>query len=360
MTLCRSLIDLGLDLNSPEATVHALDIFRYLSGVDTAFDFQHKFKKVCAPDTNPSAKDFRMSFSRKAYFCLYLKYAFISASLSPRLTPEIMGNIQQDFNIDRNDMVMLKRVLLMRGVRSAVKAKGYKSHEVTRMRMEADKIVYREMLPEIQKVVGSITYKRMRFISTSTNTDFSDLNNTLQCKALSTFYSLMPIRTTLAHVKNYVMRALNNEAVNMIAESTSEKRGRLVQGAKDGYGGNNYELVVVSNNQIKAGVDGEISYDDLGNDGSDITETLDFDRLVRRYGDAPNRKAFLMLVTGHEDQMFTDYLNRQRCLRNGEDSVDYYNRVEFPEYHAHINAFLGIDSDLSKAFLGFLGKALGK
>lgn len=360
MTLCRNLLDLGLNLNEPETVVHALDIFRYLSGIDNAFAFQRKFKKVCAVDSNPSAKNFRLSFARKSYFCLNLKYAFIAASLAP-LTTENLSGIANDFGIDRNDMVMLKRVLLLRGVRASVKAKGYKLSEVSRLRMEADKIVYRELLPEIQRVIGSITYRKMRFISTSTNTEFSDLNNSLQCKALSVFYSLMPLRTSVAHVKNYILRALNNESVNMIDESTSEKRGRLVQGAKDGFGGNNYDLVVVSDNQIRVSMDGEVaSYDDLGHDGSDITETLDFDRLLRRYGAAPNRRAFLMLVTGHEDSSFTEFLRKQRCLRNGEDSVDYYNRVQTSEYHDQVNAFLGIDPSLATAFLGFLGKALGK
>jgi hypothetical protein len=174
------------------------------------------------------------------------------------------------------------------------------------------------------------------------------------------FYSLMPLRKSVAHVKNYILRALNNETVNMIDESTSEKRGRLVQGAKDGFGGNNYDLVVVSDNQIKVSSDGEVSaYDDLGHDGSDITETLDFDRIMRRYGTVPNRKKFLLLITGHEDQEFTDYLNAQRCLRKGEDSIDFYNRASHEEYQQHINAYLGIDPSLSKAFLGFLGQALG-
>lgn len=360
MTMCSSLVELGLDIHSPEAVEHARDILRYLAGIDDAFAFQRKFKKVCAVESNPSAKVFRLGFIRKAYFCRQLKYAFIAAGLATPTT-ETLGAIQRDFSITHNDMVMLKRVVLMRGVRASVKGKGYKAHEVSRLRMDADMLIYRQMLPDIQRVIGSITYRRMRFISTSTNTELSDLSNTLQCKALSTFYSLMPIRKEIAHVKNYILRALNNEAVNMIEENTSEKSGRLVQGAKDGFGGNGYELVVVSNNQIKTGVDGEaVAYDDLGDDGSDITETLDFERLLRRYGNEPNRRAFLMLVTGHDDSNFTEYLTAQRCLRQGEDSVDYYNRVPPQEYHTQINAFLGIDAGLSKAFLGFLGRALGK
>ena len=360
MTLCRSLVKLGLNLNEPETTVHALNVFRYLAQIDNAFAFQRNFKAVCSPESNPSAKNFRLSFARKSYFCLNLKYAFIAAGLS-NLTTENLNSIQRDFNIDRNDMVMLKRVLLQRGVRATIKTQGYKLSEVSRLRMEADKIVYRELLPEIQRVIGSITYKRMRFISTSTNTEFTDLNNALHCKAISTFYSLMPLRKSVAHVKNYIMRALNNESVNIIEENTSEKRGRLVKGASDGFGGNNYDLVVVSNNQLRAkgDDDGELAYDDLGHDGSDITETLDFDRLIRKYGDAPNRRAFLMLVTGHDDYSFTEYLRKQRCLRHGEDSVDFYNRVQPDEYKHQVNAFLGIDPSLSKAFLGFLGKELG-
>lgn len=355
MTLCRNLLDLGVDLQSPESVNYARDIFYYLSGIDNAFAFQRKFKQVCK---NKSAKVFRLSFATKAYFSVNLKYAFLSAGLN-KLTLDMMHSIQEDFGVTHNDMVMLKRVLLQRGVRSVVKAKGYRPTEVTKQRMELDKSMYAELLPDIQRVIGAVTYKRLRFISTSTNTEFHDLGTQLACKSLSTFYSLMPINKTIDHVRNYVLRAVNNEALNMIEASTSAKRSRLVQGAKDGFGGNNYELMVVSNNQIKS-EEAETTYDDLGNDGSDITETLDFDRLLVRYGKTPSRREFLLLITGHDSQLFTEYLRKQRCLRGSEDSVDFYNRCDNDEYQSLVNSYLGVDPDLSKAFLGFLGKALGK
>lgn len=355
MTLCRNLSDLSLDLHAPETVIHARDVFLYLSGIDNAFAFQRKFKPICK---EVSAKKFRLSFATNAYFSVNLKYAFLAAGMC-KMTPDNMSKIQHDFGITHNDMVMLKRVILMRGVRAMIKGCGYKPSDVTKLRMEADKIVYGELLPDIMRVIQSITYKRMRFISSSTNTEFSDLNNQLACKSLSTFYSLMPIRLPIAHVRNYVLRALNNEAINMIDSSTSAKNGRLVQGAKDGFGGNNYDLMIVSNNQIK-NEEGDTAYDDLGNDGSDITETLDFDRLLRKYGSSPSRRDFLMLITGHDDPLFTDFLRKQRCLRSGEDSVDYYNRAKPDEYQKSVNQYLGVDADLSKAFLGFLGKALGR
>lgn len=355
MTLCRSILDLGVELNSPEAVTYATHIFRYISGMDDAFKFQRNFKSVCN-----SAKDFRLSLAHKSYFSVNLKYAFLSAGLG-KLTTDTLEGVQKEFHITHNDTVMLKRVLLVRGLRTEIKVQGYKPVDVTPLRRDADLIVFRELYPAIQRVIGSITYKRMRFISSSTNTEFFDLNSELTCKALSVFYSLMPLKqpVEIAYVKNYILRALNNYAVNMIEARTSAKSGRLVQGAKDGFGGNDYELLIVSNNQIK-NEEGDAVYDDLGHDGSDITETLDFDRLIKRYGDAPNRKSFLLLVTGHDDPAFTEYLRSKRCLRTGEDSVDYYNRAATAEYHSRINDFLGIDAGLSRAFLGFLGKALGK
>lgn len=356
MTLCRSIIEeFGVELHSPQAVTYATHIFRYLAGMDTAFKFQRNFKGVCV-----SAKNYRLSLATKSYFSVNLKYAFIAAGLD-KLTPEVLARVQKDFRITHNDMVMLKKVLMVRGLRSQIKTQGYRPSDVTPLRRDADFIVFRELYPAITRVIKSITYKRMRFISSSTNTEFSDLNSELACKALSVFYSLMPLKqpVSVAYLKNYILRAINNHAVNIIQASTSAKAGRLVQGAKDGFGGNDYDLVIVSNNQIK-NEEGDVSYDDLGHDGSDITETLDFDRLMRRYGDAPNRRAFLLLVTGHDDPAFTEYLRSKRCLRAGEDSEDYYNRAPNAEYMARMNEFLGIDAGLSRAFLSHLGKALGK
>ncbi len=352
MTLCKSIKELGVDLQSQAALDYATYILRYIVGLDNAFAFQRNFKGACE-----SAKVFRLGLANQAYFTLQLKYAFLSAALG-KLTPEQLSSIQADFQIVRDDMVMLKRVLLQRGLRKEVKTTGVRSSDVTRSRMQFDLQIYQQLYPHVLRVIGSITYRRMRFITTSTNTEFVDLNNELVCKSLNVFYSMMPIRKELAHVKNYVLRAVNNHAINMIEERTSGKRGRLVQGAKDGFGGHNYDLTVVSNNQLKV-EEAEIAYDDLASDGSDLTETLDFDRLLKRYS-APNCRTFLLLVTGNEDPAFTDYLRRQKCLRQGEDSSDYYHRADRDQYHAHITAFLGIDKSLSNAFLGFLGRALGR
>lgn len=357
MKLCKSLIDeLGVDIRSPEAITHAAYIFRYISGIDNAFAFQRHFKPLCV-----SAKNYRLSLISKAYFSVKLKYAFIACGLSS-VTSEEFVRIQNDFGIDRNDMVMLKRVILMRGMRSLIKNLGYKKADVTLSRYNRDMSVFGTLLyKDVKRVASSIARKRMRFISTANNVAFSDLTNELICKALTVFYSKMPLEqpVNMAHLKNSIMLSMNNHAVNMIEESTSAKRGRLVQGAADGFGGNNYDLIVVSDNQLKS-EDGALTYDDLGNDGSDFTEKLDYERIMARYGNVPSRRQFLLLITGHCDDKFTDYLRKKRCLRAAEDSQDYCERASSDEYMGHVSEYLGIDKALARSFLSFLGQSLGR
>ena len=346
----------------------------YLVGNIGAFDYQKNLKQYVKFSELPlSAKEFRLAVLELGKYTLNLKLYLLNVVKTNGFPKEFSS--RKDF---------LRKTCLAAGVKLRDGARCYKAihphihklRKCKRIKATPKKIVnpyHREhwhlkfngvVYKPVMKTIKQITYTKLRFISSSTNAELADLHSELAIKALQTYYRLVPTTADDAYIINYIRRAVSNHAKNIIKTYTSQKRGRMVRSGKDGFGGSNFDLIIVSENQIraKAGEDGaNITYDQLGDafnayDGMrSIESMLSIKALKRRYRGVPRKYEVLKILLGEEHAGFTAFLKAKGVMRVGTNS-DFQDRCDTERYLQLIAEFTRISVRSLTKFKNAVGK----
>lgn len=361
------LRNLGVDKDTPEFLRLATVIVRYIIGADSAYECQHGLKESFDFKTvDTSAQKFRLYLSDMSYVQMNLKF-FCLHLIKHKMNREKLRQGVDDFEVHRNDVVLLRRILEQRGFRSEMrKNERIAPIEKQQVTLEAYKSVFTtfdRIYPSLVKHIKSRVYTKLRFISVSSNMEFYDLQMELMCKALQTFIKIVPTDKTELYITNYIRSAISNHTTNMIKSYTTQKRKRMVQGAADGFGGFTYEIPVLSENQLLKtfGVE-NLSYESMqGAEESSETDKhredqLNYESLLRKFGRTNKRRMFIKLMAGQECHFFSRYLARNRLIAHGRDNVDFNEAVDSDAYLDAVCRYLNIRKWKAKRFLNYIAK----
>jgi len=337
-------------------------IVRHVLGADNAYACQRSFKEhFDFAHSDTSAQKFRLLLSDSSYIHLNIKY-FCLNLVAHGMNSDKLKLFQEQFGIDRNDVVLVKKVLEQRGLRKNLKA----STEIAKItkeqitKKEFDKVfeVFNTIYPAVHKHIKNKTYTKLRFISTSSNMEFYDLHMELTCKVLQAYIKKVPTDMTPLHIANYLRSAVNNHTVNIIKSHTTQKRRRMVQGASDGFGGFTYEIPVVSENQLFSSFGLEnLSYEGMSSTDSRTEEDrvkesdISFDMILRRFGKTKKRRAFIALISMQENAEFTKFLNEQERIEGAQDNVDYSELAGQRAYFDAVCEHLSLRKSQARKFM---------
>ena len=348
----------------------ATSILRHILGVDDAYACQRTLKETINFDgTDSSAQKFRLSLSETSYMHINVKFFCLNA-LSGAITPERLQNMARSFRVDRNDVVLIRRVLSQRGLRAEIKrAKSVallRRDLITPAAFENVFKVFGDVYPDILRHIKRKTYTKLRFVSVSSNIEFHDFHMDLVCKAIHAYMKLVPTDKSTLYIANYLRVSVNNHVSNMIKAHTSQKRRRMVKGTADGFGGFNYEIPVVSENQLfrAFGVDDNVSYEnlqchDVYADAERVREgELMFDKIVDTFGTTKTRKALILLLSGKESRRFTQYLIERDLISPEQDNVDFSESVNREVLLEQVCKFLTLKVGRVRAFLSKIGREI--
>ena len=366
-TLFGAVHTLGLDPESPEFLKISSAIMLNVLGVSDAYACQKALNNnVDFSKLEMSGQKFRLMLSDIAYIHLNLKF-FMLNIIKHTNTGRHLAEFGNQFDVHRNDIVLIKRILSARGLLSDIR-KHKRVQEVTKdmITVEAfDRIfdMFTQIHPVISKHIRNKTYQKLRFISISSNVEFYDLNMELMCKAVQAYVKLVPTAKTESHIKAYICRALNNHTVNMINSYTSQKRKRMEKGAKDGYGGYSYEITMLSENQLLRafGVEG-LSYENMQSSENNQEEErlrdsdISYELILKRFGTSPKRKTFIELISILENDGFTEYLQDRDLIAQTEDNVDYKEKISCDLYIKSVCDYLNVSTESAKNFMSKIAK----
>jgi len=364
-SLFEILIDLGVDKDSPEFLCTATSIIRHLVGVDGAYDCQKSLKEAFDFTKSPfSPQKFRLYISDMSYLQLNLKF-FCLHLLKHGINETRLKKGVEDFNLRRNDVVLINKVLKQRGFRAEMqKSERLRSIERNQVSIKAFQEVFNlfnKIYPAIMQHIKRRVYTKLRFISVSSNMEFYDLQMELMCKALQTYVKMIPTDKSELYITNYIRTSVSNHTTNMIKSYTSQKRKRMVQGAADGFGGYKYEIPVMSENQLfkTFGIE-HPTYDSMlgANQIQDSTksaeDSLNLQSVIKKFGITRKRRAFIRLMAGQESKCFSKYLADTKRINHDQDNVDYSDEVDSETYLEAVCRHLNIRSWKAKRFLQHL------
>ncbi len=339
------------NLTEKEADQLYVQSLLYLTGATTAFTFQHNVKSLNLNASHGmSGKVFRLKLQDHDYFTVQVKFAILQYGTCP---PKKARALAQQFVGD--EIVQLDRVLTRRVItllRAYCKQNEITSKMVCPEAMAGHKARFNGMLEDLNRHIKSKVYKKLRFLVGSQNYENRDFYSDLLCKALTTYYQLIPTNKTDAYVLNYMRRACTNHALNIIETYTTQKNGRLVNEGVDSMGANKYALICESENQYM----GELSFDQRGSYEEDQSN-IHVAKLLQRF-EGWRRKA-LVVMCGLS-QGFSLYLQRIAKINETQDHQDFQNRVSKNTYFSYIAKYCGVvDGALSK-FVETLGEMLAQ
>lgn len=349
-------------LSSPAFVGIATVLVRYVVGTDDAYQCQRELKNQYDFDkSETSAQKFRLMLSDVSYIHLNIKF-FCLNLIKHGMSKKTLARFQKEFNIDRNDVVLVQRLLKQRGLRKEIKSSPrvalIRKDQITKAAFDQVYRTFNDIYPDLYKHIRNRTYTKLRFISTSSNMEFYDLHMELMCKALQTYIKMVPTDKEPLHIANYIRSTVNNETINIIKKHTSLKRQRMVQGAADGFGGFKYEIPVVSENQLFAsfGLEG-VSYEvmegaETRTEDERIKESnISFDMILRKFGKTKKRRTFIKLISMHEHKKFTEHLRQANLIEAGQDNVDYSDSAGQRAYFEAVCGFLNIHTSKAKKFM---------
>jgi hypothetical protein len=361
---------LGLELGSERFYAVFADSLRYITRVDNAYAYQSALKShIDFSVLDISAQKFRLKLAGYRSCTLSLRYFMLNMIRSKLPTSAYAKEIGVALNLPWSDtyfsyQLLRNNVEFRRSLKTpAITALDRKTFSVESYR-ELNQ-VFSNIHAPLMRYVRHITFSKLRFISTSTNTEFADLHADLLLHALQAFQKVMPCDGTIEYVTNYVKRAIHNHAMNMISNATAEKRSRLVKGAADGFN-HGFSLTCVSENQLNVRTGSEvIGYEDVVSTehSQDMAARqegeLVIDQLLARYAHAPKKHSMLKILTGSYHEGFTDYLLAHRVLRvDTSDNVDAQEQCPTQTFLGHVCEFLGISVAAATEFLEKLGTKL--
>lgn len=365
MIVCKYICN---DLNIEYKSDQFYNVFHttcsYLTGEIDAFGYQASLKKLVSFDTlDISAKDFRLELIRHNKGHLGLRFLCLNLIKTNVVNKELLQQLAEQTGVAPCDAIAANFIYCKKRHKYKARMNEHirsipKQLTCCSQLEQIDQMLQR-VWPKIMSTIKSTTYNKLRFISSSTNTDFKDLHSDLQVKALQVFYKLMPTSQPEAYIINYVRRAVANHANNVISASTTQKRGRLVKGEADGFGGNNFMLRVASENQLNANiVDNEvIQYDSMMSLDLQLSTMLDNEiefsvqQVLDRYKHLRRKNRFLRIMFGQEDREFSEWLVHNGYTKE-DDHTSYQDRTE-PQVFVHaVGRFLRVPPKHVQMFMG--------
>ena len=341
----KSLYDeclaLGIEPDSDQAVYVFAESVLYLIGATGAFEFQRHIKKYCK---NRSAKVFRLRLRENRYTNLDVKL-FMFGLDRHGATSQKAKRLARDHGLFLRDYKLL---WLLYSTNSWFKASvhGHVKHVLRKEAVPSyDSIheAFDRVYPSVFKYIKHITYTKLRFLVKSNNSTLQDYHSELSIKLVQSFYALVPIQLSEAHLVNYLKRIMHNHAMNMIKSGTTQKRGRLISSDADTNGGRKYNMLCLSQNQMALTAEGEAQDVDGVDDSASvfelrfsISEVLDGLKLKSR------KYRFLSILLGHEDKEFSQWLVSNSHCHKHEDNVDVQHRVGPAAYTKLISEFLRI------------------
>lgn len=345
---------------------------RYIVGLDSAFDFQHKLNAMpwMKKGRKTSAKAFRMMMMGSMYIYRDLKFYICNLSYKRGVDLDYVKNIREHFNVFNSDSYWIFTVLtetngLRKEIKQSPKLKGLTLADVSPVEYRLMNETFKTAYGRILTFIKSATYRKLRFVSSSTNTEFTDMYNDISIKAMSAFYSCYPLTKTFAYVMNYVNRSITNHVLNMVNMATSKKRARIVNVGKDKHGFDQFELLAVSENQFRKNKDGEYSsYEDmlsnqLLDDQLDQTETsYSIEQILVKA--KPKKRKFLQVISGQLDNKFTRWLidNKHISKRSTMTNVEFQDKCCPRLFIELLRDFMDLKKEQCRKFLRSIHHAL--
>lgn len=360
--------ELGLSIGpkqGPDGLKFARNVVEYVCGFTNAFKFQNDIRTTMKElNLGMSPKDFRMRLVQNSYMISNLKFAALNLCFLP-LNHANLSYIQRDFKTTKNDMVLLKKCFegrKWRGeLRSFLAEWEIEKSDVTHSNYKRLLVQRDQVLKELGPRMSHYVYNKMRFLVNSENIELRDFKSELTCKAIQSFYMTVPTRRSHAHVRNRIGLSCDNHAINMIKSFTSNKRRRMDNAGTNDFGGYDFVMRTVSENQLIV-KDGEVaSYETTLNElntdeNQQLLDAIHFERLVTRMGKTTVRKRILHILSGKECQQFTKYLRFVKAIKDEEDCIDFIERNGFDSIVRRLSKFFNVDKERLARYLIHVGQ----
>ena len=324
----------------------------YLIGASGAFEFQKHLKPYCV---TRSAKSFRLYLRSQHYTSLSLKLFVLQIFRGSKSTKRIQ-RLADTYKIAKRDCTVITH--LVKGnswfsavVENYVAEMDFCDSDLCLKNIERQfNVVYLDVL----KYVKYITYKKLRFLVKSTNSDYSDYHGELMTKIVQAFHAVVPTKMGDAHLRNYLKRIVHNHAINMIKSGTSLKSGRIVS-EMDSSGNRQFHMLCLSQNQAPLDAEGNALDVDGQDDSAEKFELrFSISEVLDRVKASANEYRFLTLLLGNEDIEFTKWLRIRGVCSEQHDNVDVQNTVDSRKYTELVSNFLRFSRESAAAFLATL------
>jgi hypothetical protein len=356
---------LNIDPDSSEGRYVAGLCVKYVCGVGDAYAFQRDIKRVDITNSKYSGQKFRLELNKKAYFLLNLKYAALNLTLNP-INAKLLETLHKGFGVSWDDTVLLRTIFSRQQFRREMKADkrmvGIDKKQIGPADMERVRKLFATFQAPVMKHIRAKTYKKLRFVANSENSEHRDLHSEIMTKALTVYYGMMPTTKSEAHVLNYLRTSCTNHVLNIIESSTTQKNGRLQDAGADGYGGNTYQLKVVSENQqtladgMEAVESGGMLNDLNRSDSVKLESDIVVSRLMQKY--KGRKRAALNILCGNYDQRFTKWLLARGRIKEGEDHQDLQLRVAHTTFIGLLADYLCVIRESFNKFVAVIGQKL--
>ena len=365
MGLCSLIRDgLSIDPDSSEGRYVAEICVKYVSGVIDAYAFQRDIKRVDITQSSYSGQKFRLAMTDKAYFLLNLKYAAFNMTLNT-INVKLLETLQKGFGMTWDDVLLLRTIFsrqtFRREMRQSPRMVSIDRKAIGVRDMEKVRKTFATFQAPIMKHIRNKTYKKLRFVATSENSEHRDLHSEIMTKALKVYYGMVPTTQSEAYVLNYIRRSCTNHVLNIIESATTAKKGRLQNTGDDGYGGQNFELKVVSENQQTGNSDEPVDYAGSLNDNNrsesvKLESDIVVSRLLQKY--KGRKRTALNILCGNDDQKFSKWLHANGRIKDGEDHHDLQHRVAHTTFIGLLAKYLGVLRECFERFVEHVGRNL--
>lgn len=201
----------------------------------------------------------------------------------------------------------------------------------------------------LAEYMGKFVHKKMAFLISSYGLSADDLKSDLRMSALYALYRGYPQYHSPLHVLNIAKQAIHNRGINIIQENTAQSRNRLITEGAGKFSATNVSLADMPEeitSYVMVGRSGRYG------DNDELSDTrFAFDELNDHLQDAPKKKRFLLLLRGHYDQEFSDFLGV-------ESNEDVACDKEFAYTFAKACQFLNIPPEQGEQFVHSLRRVL--
>lgn len=335
----------------------------YIVGAKGAFELQHDLKKtVDFTALDISAKSFRLLVVTTDRAMIGLKFYMLNVIKGNYTTYQETVSLAKQCGIDLTDAKLAYAVVNKSkySLRRVAYIRALTPTAINPDNLATLEAKFSPIYKDVMKTVRSVVFKKLRFVSNSTNTEFSDFHSDLTVKMLQVFYLKMPTTMSDAHILSYMRQAMGNETVNLIKRYTSKKRGRLIGTGKDGFGANRSELLVTSENQLNVHSDSEdtLEYDSLMAWDIQVTTMhsaeieFSIQQVLERYKHLRNKSRLLRILLGQEDAAFTVWLHKTKYITASDlDNVDFQTKSTPKKFKRALTTYFKLEDKQLDDFL---------